>query len=107
MDDYPTGTVTFVFTDVVDSSHLWEEHPDEMHAAMAAHDEIVKNATAANSGVLVKQTGDGAHLVFPSANDAVAAATTIQSALAGEGPELTLEVRIGVHTGEARLREGD
>ncbi len=109
MNDYPTGTVTFVFTDVVASSRLWEEHPEAMHEAIATHDAIVRDSTATNSGVLVKQTGDGAHVVFGSAFDAVAAALAVQGKLATQSwdPMPTLEVRIGVHTGEARLRDGD
>ena len=106
MGGFPTGTVTFVFTDVVDSTRLWEQQPDDMDGAMASHDQIVNEAAANNSGVLVKHTGDGVHLVFPSAMDAVTAAIEIQERLKEIG-ELPLAARIGVHTGEARLRDGD
>lgn len=108
MTRYPSGTVTFLFTDVVGSSRLWEEHYEAMHRAMAGHDAIVKQAVAA-AGVFIKQTGDGAFAVFSSAFDAIEAATTIQrdlAALPGESPP-GFAVRIGVHTGEAELRDGD
>ena len=69
MDGYPTGTVTFLFTDVVESSRLWDEHHDAMQRAMAGHDEIVKKSIADSGGVFLKQTGDGAFAVFASAFD--------------------------------------
>jgi adenylate cyclase len=107
--EYPTGTVTFVFTDVVESSRLWEDHSDAMQTAMAAHDAIVKKTVSANAGVLVKQTGDGAFAVFASAFDAVAAALAMREELATQswGPITGLQLRVGVHTGEAELRDGD
>jgi TolB-like protein/Tfp pilus assembly protein PilF len=109
VNEYPTGTVTFVFTDVVDSSRLWEDHADAMHRAMEVHDQIVVEATESHSGVLVKQTGDGAFAVFASALDAVTAAMSIQEQLADTPwePASAFEVRIGVHTGEARMRGDD
>ena len=109
MSDYPTGTVTFVFTDVVQSSRLWEQDHQAMDSAMAAHDEIMRDSIAANAGVLIKQTGDGVFGVFASAFDGVAAAMSIHRALADHswGSAPALEVRLGVHTGEAELRGGD
>jgi len=109
MKEYPTGTVTFVFTDVVDSSRLWEEQPEAMRHAMATHDEVMKDLIAANSGVMVKQTGDGAFAVFASVFDAIAAAMAFRTAFAAESSRYAsaLAVRIGVHTGEAGLRDGD
>ncbi len=109
MSDYPTGTVTFLFTDVVESSRLWEQHHDAMRLAMATHDEIVRDAIASSGGMLVKLTGDGAFAVFASALDAVTSATAIQDALddASWDPISRLPLRVGVHTGEAELRDGD
>lgn len=109
MRDYPTGTVTFVFTDVVGSSSLWEEHPEAMPHAMATHDEVMKDLIATNSGVMVKQTGDGTFAVFASVFDAVAAAMAIQIAFPAESSSSAsaLAVRIGVHSGEAGMRDGD
>jgi len=106
---FPTGTVTFLFTDVVDSSRLWEEHPDAMRHAMGVHDEVMSELIEANSGLMVKQTGDGAFAVFDSAIDATTAATAIQAALTAQswGPAAALSIRMGLHTGEAELRNSD
>jgi len=105
----PTGTVTFLFTDLEGSTGLWEEHPEEMRRALASHDEILRSAVESHQGHVVKTTGDGLHAVFSVASDAVAAAVDGQLGLAAEpwaaGP--ALRVRIGVHTGTAEERGGD
>jgi predicted ATPase/class 3 adenylate cyclase len=107
--ELPTGTVTFLFTDLVGSSRLWEEHPDAMQDALARHDEILRYAVEARAGRVVKSTGDGAHGVFVRAEDGVNAAVVAQVALAAEPWGVTgpLRVRMGLHTGSAELREGD
>ena len=109
MSDLPSGTVTFLFTDLEGSTRLWEEHPDAMRPALARHDELVRAAIEASSGTVVKTTGDGFHAAFAVAADAVDAAIAAQLELAGEpwaetGP---LRVRMGLHTGAAELRDGD
>ena len=80
MADPPSGTVTFLFTDLVGSTRLWEEHADAMQTAMARHDELLRNAVDAHDGYVVKMTGDGLHATFASASDAVAAAVAAQRA---------------------------
>jgi class 3 adenylate cyclase len=55
----PTGTVTFLFTDLEGSSRLWEEHPDAMQGGLARHDEIVRDAIESHHGFVVRTTGDG------------------------------------------------
>jgi predicted ATPase/class 3 adenylate cyclase len=105
----PSGTVTFLFTDLEGSTRLWQEHPEAMKAALARHDEIVRDAIESHGGHVVKTTGDGFHGAFASAPDAVQAAIAAQRALGDEpwtdtGP---LAVRVGVHTGHAELRDGD
>ena len=109
MPDLPTGTVTFLFTDLEGSTRLWEEHPEAMREALARHDEILRDAVVSHGGHVVKTTGDGVHAVFGRAVDAVGAAATGQRVLAGEdwGAPGSLRVRMGIHTGEAELREGD
>ena len=109
MTEFPTGTVTFVFTDVVGSSGTWESHHEAMQTAMADHDTIVAGEVESNGGVLVKQTGDEVFAVFASAFDAVSAAAGIRRVLNSHDWESlpSFEVRIGVHTGEAGLRDGD
>ena len=74
MAELPTGTVTFLFTDLEGSTRLWEAHPEEMRGALARHDAILREAVEANRGHVVKTTGDGLLAVFSVAGDAVAAA---------------------------------
>jgi predicted ATPase/class 3 adenylate cyclase len=103
------GTVTFLFTDLVGSSRLWEEHPEAMKGALARHDVILRDAVEGQGGRVVKTTGDGLHAAFAVAPDAVAAALDAQRRLTGEEwvlPE-PLKVRMGLHTGVAEVREGD
>jgi class 3 adenylate cyclase len=71
MNSLPSGTVTFLFTDIEGSTKLWEEHPEAMKPALAKHDSILKQAVESNNGQIVKTTGDGIHAAFPTAIDAV------------------------------------
>jgi class 3 adenylate cyclase len=108
--EFPTGTLTFCFTDLERSTGLWEEHPEAMKRALARHDRILRDAVEGHGGHVVKTTGDGVHAVFGSAHEALAACLDAQRALAGERwPESTgpLRVRMGVHAGEAELRDRD
>jgi predicted ATPase/class 3 adenylate cyclase len=109
MSELPTGTVTFLFTDLEGSTRLWEEYPEAMRPALARHDEILRDAVEGHNGQVVKTTGDGLHAAFGTAHDAVDAAVGTQLALASEAWEETgpLTVRIGVHTCEAEARDGD
>jgi len=109
MSALPTGTVTFLFTDLAGSTRLWQEHPEAMKPALARHDEIVRAAIEANGGHVVKTTGDGFHAAFATPREAISAAIDAQVALGAElwaatGP---LRVRMGIHSGPAELREGD
>jgi len=56
MAELPTGTVTFLFTDLAGSTRLWEEHPEAMRDALARHDEIVRSAIESRGGQIVKTT---------------------------------------------------
>jgi class 3 adenylate cyclase len=109
MAELPTGTVTFLFTDLESSSRLWEEHPEAMQVALARHDEILRDAVESHGGCVVKMTGDGLHAVFATADATVAAALGGQRSLAAEpwGPTGELRVRMGLHTGAAEQRGGD
>ena len=84
MADLPSGTVTFLFTDLEGSTRLWEEHPDAMHDALARHDELVREAIESHHGHVVKTTGDGFHAAFATARDALDAALAAQLALTAE-----------------------
>jgi class 3 adenylate cyclase len=99
----PTGTVTFLFTDVEGSTRLWDAFPDDMRAALAIHDEILTSAAEANGGTVVKHTGDGLFMAFGSATGATHAAVDAQRRLAAAGwPDIigALQVRMALHTAE-------
>ena len=109
-DDLPTGTLTFLFSDVEGSTELWEQEPDAMRLALARHDALLRAQVEAYGGKIVKTTGDGLHAVFQRATQAVAMALACQQALQAEdwaGLSHPLRVRMGLHTGEAELRDGD
>jgi class 3 adenylate cyclase/DNA-binding CsgD family transcriptional regulator/tetratricopeptide (TPR) repeat protein len=107
----PSGVVTFVFTDIVGSTRLWERVPAEMETALARHGEIVSDAVAAHAGVVLRERGEGdsTFSVFARASDAVAAAYAAQASLEAERwpPGARLSVRFAVHTGESVERDGD
>ena len=109
MTDLPTGTVTFLFTDVEGSTKLWERHPEAMSEALASHYEILRAVIETNKGSVIKTTGDGIHAVFSTATDALEATLEAQRALlrgewAQTGP---LRVRMALNTGATEERDGD
>ncbi len=107
----PTGTVTFLFTDVENSTKLWEQYPGGMKAALARHDQIVRQAIEKHGGTIIKTTGDGFHAAFQTGLNGVAAAADAQEGLSAESwDEIQpnqIRVRMGLHTGEAEERAGD
>jgi LuxR family maltose regulon positive regulatory protein len=105
----PSGTVTFLFTDIVGSTQLWEQHHEAMGTALARHDILLRQAIGAYGGVAFKTVGDSVHAVFARAPDAFAAALDAQRALQQERWDSTgpLRVRMALHTGAAELREDD
>src|SRR5215207_11387468 len=110
MHELPSGTVTFLFTDIEGSTRLWERAPEAMRAAVARHDELVGSAVQAHHGSLYKHVGDSVQAAFFRPTDALSAAVAAQRALANEpwaanGP---LQVRMALHLGEATpTPEGD
>lgn len=106
----PDGTVSVLFSDIEDSTRLTERLGDRRWLELLeAHDEIVREHVRKHSGYEVKSQGDGFMLAFPSAREAVACAIDIQRVLADRAAsgELPLQVRMGIHTGEAIHRDGD
>jgi class 3 adenylate cyclase len=99
----PSGTVTFLFSDVEGSTRLWEQHPHAMGLALARHDEILRSSIEAHGGWVFATGGDGFAAAFTRAADAVGAALAGQAALAAESwpVGVTIRVRMGLHTGEA------
>jgi predicted ATPase/class 3 adenylate cyclase len=107
----PSGTLTFLFTDIEGSTRLWEQFADQMRNATVRHDALIESAVAQWGGLLVRPRGEGdsRFAVFARATDAIAAAVAIQRALFVEpwGVPSPVRVRMALHTGEADLRDGD
>ena len=100
--DLPSGTVTFLFTDVEGSTRLLHELGAEAYAeALAEHRRVIREACAAEGGVEVDTQGDAFFFAFPTAPGALAAAAAFTEALAS-GP---IQVRVGLHTGTPLLAE--
>ena len=100
----PTGTVTFLFSDVEGSTRLLEELGSERYAAeLYLHRERVRRAIAAHGGYEVGTEGDSFFIAFARASEALSAASEVQAALVG-GP---IRVRVGIHTGEPLLVSGN
>lgn len=110
MRELPTGTVTFLFTDVEGSTRLWEEDPVAMRRDMARLDATAMAILPQHDGMLVRARGEGDSLfaVFCRASDAIHAAVALQQALTTTQWEVgAIPVRMAIHTGEADLRAGD
>jgi predicted ATPase/class 3 adenylate cyclase/Tfp pilus assembly protein PilF len=110
MPEPPSGTVTFLFTDIEGSTRRWEQYPDAMRAALARHDTILRSSIEVNSGYVFKTVGDAFYASFGTALHALSAAITSQIALQGESwsEEIgSLNVRIAIHTGIADFQDGD
>jgi len=109
MAERPSGTVTFLFTDVEGSTALWEQHPEDMRAALARHDEVLRATIGTYGGQVFSTGGDGFAAVFDRAEPAVRAAVAAQAGLAALTwpPGIALPVRMGLHTGEAQERDGN
>src|SRR4029450_10026002 len=101
MRELPTGTVTFLFTDIEGSTRLLHELGDDYADALALHRRLLRQTFAAHGGIEVDTQGDAFFYVFELAADALVAAKAAQEALAS-GP---IRVRIGLHTGEPQLTE--
>jgi predicted ATPase/class 3 adenylate cyclase len=109
MAGLPTGTVTFLFTDIEGSTTRWEHQPEAMRLALARHDEILRSAIAEHGGHVVKTMGDAFHAAFSRAPDGLAAAIDAQRRLQSEAWDevAPLRVRMALHTGAAEERDGD
>jgi predicted ATPase/class 3 adenylate cyclase len=105
MPDLPTGTLTFLFTDIEGSTNLARALANRWPGVLQQHHDIVRGAIRANDGIDIRTEGDAFFAVFDSAVDAVAACDEAQRKLAehswpSDGP---VRVRMGLHTGEGRL----
>ncbi|MEA3186570.1 MAG: hypothetical protein QOD99_400, partial [Chthoniobacter sp.] len=109
MAQRPSGTITFLFTDIEGSSQLWDLHRAAMQVALARHDAILREACAAHHGVVFKTIGDAFCVAFDTAHDAFTAALESQRKLQQEQWEGVgaLKVRMALHTGAAEQRDDD
>ncbi|HLI97982.1 MAG TPA: adenylate/guanylate cyclase domain-containing protein [Candidatus Baltobacteraceae bacterium] len=105
----PSGTVTFLFSDIEGSSERWESLPDEMPVALARHDALLRSAIESHGGYVFKTVGDAFCAAFTSASDAVGAALSAQRALASGDFSAVggIRVRMALHTGTPHERDGD
>ena len=102
----PSGTPTFLFTDIEGSTKLAQENPESWEVARARHHEILRNAIEANNGYVFQTIGDAFCATFHKAGESLQAAIKAQQDLQTEKwGEVTIRVRMGIHTGEAELQE--
>ena len=106
----PSGTVTFLLTDIEGSTRRWDRSPAAMREAMKAHDEVIGGLVGAHGGIQVEsgREGDSVLAAFARASDAVASAVAMQRGLAAHAwPEgADMHIRVALHSGEAEVREG-
>jgi class 3 adenylate cyclase len=106
----PTGTVTFLFSDIEGSTTRWEAHRAEMQDALRRHDDLMRAAMLEHRGHIFKTVGDAFCVAFPDVPSAIEAALDAQRAIAaaGDWTEVDgLDVRMAIHTGLADERNGD
>ena len=105
----PSGTVTFLFTDIEGSTQWWELHPEWMAHAFARQESILRSVTTAHGGYVYKMIGDAFQIAFDTALDALHATVEAQRALQAEpwGDPGPLRVRMALHTGVTEEREDD
>jgi class 3 adenylate cyclase len=110
-DGLPDGVVTFLMTDVVESTQLWLQNRAQMYGAMRRHDQLLAAAIEANHGVVLKERGEGDSFfaVFNRPTDALVAALDAQSGLMSEhwADKIPLTVRMAILTGEADAQDRD
>ena len=92
----PTGTITFLFTDIEGSTKKWERHPEAMRRLLGRHDAILREAFEAQGGLVFKTVGDAFCVAFDTAQDGVQGALTAQRALRAETWEEVGESRADV-----------
>src|SRR5262249_34122818 len=106
----PTGTVTFLLTDIEGSTRLWERARDAFQTALDAHHALLRRLFRQHGGYEVKEIGDAFLVAFDRAGEALACAVAGQPALEKQTwPEAVgpLRVRMALHTGDAQPEAGD
>src|SRR4051812_42154504 len=105
MSGMPTGTVTFLFTDIEGSTKRWEQSTRAMSAALQSHDALLRTSLEEHEGHVFKTVGDAFCAAFATPLSALQSALDFQSRLASELPDI--KVRAALHTGMAEERDGD
>ena len=105
----PTGTVTFLFTDIEGSTKRWEQYPEAMRIAVGRHDTILRQIIEAHNGYVFKTIGDAFCAAFATTQAAVEATVAAQRAIAQEpwGQVDPIRVRMALHSGSAEERDDD
>ena len=109
MSSLPSGTVTFLFTDIEGSTRLLQQLGEKYAALFTEQRRLLRHACETNHGNVVGTTGDSFFVAFPSAVDGLSAAVQSQRALAAHAwPDgVSVRVRMGLHTGEAQVHGSD
>src|SRR5262245_28867408 len=106
MEHLPSGTVTFLFTDIEGSTKLAQQYPDAMPTLLARHHEILNHVIQAHDGYVFQVVGDSFSAAFHSASDALHAALSAQQLLQSESwTPAPIKVRMGIHTGTSYLND--
>ena len=106
MNDLPTGTVTFLFTDIEGSTKLAQKYPDRWESLRECHHAILKSAIESHNGHVFQIIGDEFCVAFHTAGDALRAAIKSQINLHNENwGDTPIKVRMGIHTGKAEMQE--
>jgi predicted ATPase/class 3 adenylate cyclase len=104
-NQFPSGTVTFLFTDIEGSTRLAQEHPTEMPELLARHNAILSQSIETHHGFVFRIIGDSFSAAFDTASDALSAALEAQRRLQNESwSPAPIKVRMGIHTGSAQLK---
>ncbi|HLK45766.1 MAG TPA: adenylate/guanylate cyclase domain-containing protein, partial [Acidimicrobiales bacterium] len=106
---HPSGTVTFLFSDVEGSTSMWERAPEVMAVAIERHEDLIRRAALAEAGYVFKTVGDAFCVAFSAGGNAARAAIEAQLALVAEPwpDETPIRVRMALHTGECQERNDD
>lgn len=108
MPSQPTGTVTFLFTDIEGSTRLWEQDPTRMRDVLSRHDQLLRDAIGGHGGYVFSTAGDAFSSAFSDPVDAVTAAIEAQRSIGDEKwPVGEVRVRMSLHSGGAHERDGD
>ncbi|MDA2980041.1 MAG: NB-ARC domain-containing protein [Actinomycetota bacterium] len=106
----PSGTVTFLFTDIEGSTRLWDLHPTAMSESLSIHDSLLTNQVESHDGYVFSRAGDGWGVAFASPTSALEAALRIQEEIARQPwpePIPEIKIRMGLHAGTSTERGGD